>query len=66
VALSCGLRRGEMLGLQWADVDLETGTLSVRHALQRFGGDAAVRRPLLVEEKRLRQPIRCTSALIAA
>jgi integrase len=58
VALSCGLRRGEMLGLQWADVDLETGTLSVRRALQRFGGDCAARRPLLVEERRLRQALK--------
>lgn len=54
VGLSCGLRRGEMLGLQWADVDLDAGTLRVRHALQRFGGDGAARRPLLKEQRRLR------------
>ncbi len=54
VALSCGLRRGEMLGLQWADVDLDTGTLHVRRTLQRFGGDGAARRPLLAEQKHLR------------
>jgi integrase len=29
VALSCGLRRGELAGLRWADLDLERGTLSV-------------------------------------
>jgi integrase len=27
-----GLRRGEVLGLRWEDVDLENGTLSVRRA----------------------------------
>ena len=41
VALGCGLRLGEALGLQWADVDLDAGTLQVRRAVQRFGGDAA-------------------------
>ena len=35
VALAIGLRPGEALGLQWQDVDLEAGTLSVRKALQR-------------------------------
>jgi integrase len=39
IALGCGLRLGEALGLQWADVDLELGTLRVRQQLQRSGGD---------------------------
>lgn len=29
VALSCGLRRGELAGLRWRDLDLERGTLAV-------------------------------------
>lgn len=29
LALACGLRRGELAGLRWADVDLEQQTLSV-------------------------------------
>lgn len=49
VALGCGLRLGEALGLQWKDVDLDNGTLQVRRPVQRFGGDAAARRPLLAE-----------------
>ena len=36
VALTLGLRQGEILGLQWADVDLVSRRLQVRHALQRF------------------------------
>ena len=35
VALCVGLRKGEVLGLRWQDVDLDTGTLSVRVALPR-------------------------------
>jgi integrase len=33
VALHCGLREGEILGLKWSDVDLNTGTLQVRRTL---------------------------------
>lgn len=33
VALHCGLRQGEMLGLRWEDVNLQTGTLQVRRTL---------------------------------
>jgi integrase len=38
VALSTGLRRGELLALRWSDVDLESGRLFVRRALQRTEG----------------------------
>ena len=37
VAVSCGLREGELLGLQWPDVDLDRDVLRVRHALERLG-----------------------------
>jgi integrase len=32
-----GLRRGELLGLRWQDVDLDAGALSVRQILERVG-----------------------------
>jgi len=35
VALACGLRMGEILGLRWNSIDLERGQLAVEHALQR-------------------------------
>jgi integrase len=60
VALGCGLRLGEALGLQWTDVDLDAATLDVRRAVQRFGGDATARRPLLAERKRLRAALKAT------
>lgn len=31
LALFAGLRRGEVLGLRWEDIDWETGTLTLRH-----------------------------------
>lgn len=38
VALSLGLRRGEALGLRWADVDFDANVLRIRQTLQRQGG----------------------------
>lgn len=35
LAISLGLRRGEVLGLSWADIDLERGQLRVRQQLER-------------------------------
>jgi integrase len=35
LALSSGLRRGEMLALSWADLDLDRGTLLVRRSISR-------------------------------
>ena len=36
IALSLGLRRGDVRGLRWQDVDLHDGTLTVRQAPQRL------------------------------
>ena len=38
-AIYTGMRRGELLGLNWRDVDLEMSTLSVVRTLQRVRGD---------------------------
>jgi integrase len=57
VATALGLRLGEALGLQWADVDFEAGTLRVRQALERSGGDSTARRPLILERRDLRKRI---------
>lgn len=38
VALTLALRQGEALGLTWNDIDLDRGTVTVRHALQRAPG----------------------------
>lgn len=63
LTLLTGMRQGEALGLRWQDVDLEAGTLSVRHALQRLDGKAQ-----LVEPKttRSRRNLPLSPALVAA
>jgi integrase len=38
LGLTMGLRRGEILGLQWQDIDLDGRTVYVRRALQRVRG----------------------------
>ena len=37
-----GLRRGEVLGLRWCDVDLTAGTLTVSHQVQEHDGRAVI------------------------
>jgi integrase len=40
-----GLRRGEALGLQWADVDMEAGAVSIRRAWIPVNGIAQMSEP---------------------
>lgn len=40
LAANTGMRRGELLGLRWGDVDLASGRLSVNRALVSVGYDA--------------------------
>lgn len=39
VALSLGLRRGELLGLKWEDIDFGRKTVTIRRALVRAGNE---------------------------
>jgi integrase len=42
LAVTTGMRQGELLGLRWQDVDLDAGRLAVRQALQRQRGNGLV------------------------
>jgi integrase len=63
VALATGLRQGELLGLQWPDVDFDGNRLSVRWALQLVNGS-----PILVEPKtrQSRRTLPLTPGAVAA
>jgi integrase len=37
-ALTLGLRKGELLGLRWQDIDFGSATLTIRQSLQRVSG----------------------------
>ena len=38
LALCCGLRRGELAGLRWSDIDQASGLIHIRNQRQRVGG----------------------------
>lgn len=42
---ACGLRRSEVMGLRWQDVDLDTGIISVTQARVAFGSTVEVDEP---------------------
>jgi integrase len=42
LAATLGLRRAELLGLRWADLDLEAATLRVSQTVQRVNGELTV------------------------
>jgi len=42
IAIFTGLRRGELLGLRWQDVDLERGTVTVAQAAQYVKGEGVI------------------------
>lgn len=52
-AIGTGLRQGELLGLRWADVDLEAATLTVQFALVRVDGQYAMDDPKTARSRRL-------------
>jgi integrase len=59
LAVTTGMRRGELLGLKWADVDLEGGAVSVRRTLTRTdnGKRVALGEP---KTKKSRRTVRLT------
>jgi integrase len=66
MALTMGLRRGELLALRWSDINLETGMLFVRHSLERVKGKGlCLTEPKTDKAKRdLRIPQICLTALV--
>lgn len=52
LAVTTGLRQGEMLALRWQDVDLKAGTVSVRHTLVDLNGKLELGEPKTAKGKR--------------
>ena len=64
LALRTGLRRGELLGLQWADIDLDGGHLSVRRTLARVKGGMTFQPPKTeASQRKILLPAACIAAL---
>ncbi|WP_166029221.1 tyrosine-type recombinase/integrase [Streptomyces chilikensis] len=65
LALRTGLRKGELLGLHWEDLDLTTGTASIRRSLQRTrtGGLTHLPTKTRASERRIALPTECIHSL---
>ncbi|WP_251059221.1 MULTISPECIES: tyrosine recombinase XerC, partial [unclassified Streptomyces] len=65
LALHTGLRKGELLGLRWEDLNLNAGTASIRRTLQRTnaGGLTTLPTKTRASERRIALPARCLQSL---
>lgn len=64
LAVYLGLRRAEVLGLRWADINLDEGTLQVVRTLQRVDGELRFLPPKTRSSKRtVPLPTPCVDAL---
>jgi integrase len=65
LAVTTGMRRGELLGLKWSDVDLKNATVSIRRTLTRTdnGKRVALGEP---KTKKSRRTIRLTPQAVEA
>jgi integrase len=67
LALRTGLRKGELLGLYWEDLDLDSGTASIRRTLQRTTsrGLATLPTKTISSERRIALTASCVASLRA-
>jgi integrase len=63
VAVTTGMRRGELQGLKWDDLDLEAGTLQVRRILSEPKGGWIFEAPKSGKGRSVRLTQRATMAL---
>lgn len=65
LALHTGLRKGELLGLRWEDLDLTGGTASIRRTLQRTNSGGLIALPTKTQssERRIALPTPCLHSL---
>ena len=63
LAVTAGLRRGELQGLKWEDGDLEAGTLQVRRTLSELRGGYNFEAPKSGKGRNIRLTRKATSAL---
>src|SRR5262249_56261891 len=64
VLFSTGLRRGEILGLRWADIDVQRATLHIQQTVQRIGKATVLQEPKTASSRRtLPIPEICQKAL---
>ncbi|KOV57494.1 tyrosine-type recombinase/integrase [Streptomyces sp. MMG1121] len=67
LALRTGLRKGELLGLRWEDLNLDAGTATIRRTLQRTrtGGLTTLPTKTISSERRIALSASCVTSLRA-
>lgn len=63
LAVTTGMREGELLGLKWEDVSLDSKALQIRRTLTRHGGRVTLGEP---KTKKSRRPVNLTEAAVDA
>jgi integrase len=64
VSLATGVRRSELLGLRWSDIDLDAARLTVNQALERVRGKTTFKAPKTRTSRRtITLPAACVCAL---
>jgi integrase len=64
VAVTTGIRRGELLALRWSDIDLKATTLTVNQSLERINGEFRFKSPKTSTSRRtISLPMRAVDAL---
>jgi integrase len=63
LAVGSGMRQGEILGLQWSDIDFEKGMLSVQRSLAQLKGQMVLKEP---KSKRSRRSIQLPQFVLVA
>ncbi len=56
LALSAGLRQGELFGLEWADVDFDGGSVTVRRSIEEISGKLRAKEPKTGKGRRIDLP----------
>jgi integrase len=65
LAVTAGMRSGELFGLQWADVDLKEKAIMVRHSLQELKGRLTLTEPKTSRgRRRIELPQMAVDALV--
>jgi len=53
LAITTGMRQGEILGLHWESIDFKKGTLSIQHTLQYSSGHMTISEPKTASSRRI-------------
>jgi integrase len=65
IALMCGLRKGEILALQWKDIDFENNVITVKHSMGRIDNKPVLNPPKSKKTRMVSMPEGLTDILKA-